>query len=69
MLILKKVIQATPFRGSYIAGIYYPTTKWMVEKHPEYFASFKCSKLVGIDEINGNLDLNTCTAVKTFVVN
>jgi maltose phosphorylase len=63
------------FQGSYIAGIYYPDkTKvgWWKNGYPEYFAKvLNAPNWIGIDiEINGeSLDLNTCTAVKTFVAN
>jgi maltose phosphorylase len=37
----------------------------------EYFAKvLNAPNWIGIDiEINGSLDLNTCTAIKTFVAN
>jgi maltose phosphorylase len=56
-----------------VAGIYYPDkTKvgWWKNGYPEYFAKvLNAPNWIGIDiEINGeSLDLNTCTAVKTFV--
>jgi maltose phosphorylase len=71
-LILKKVIQATPFRKLYCRNILSDKTKvgWWKNGYPEYFAKvLNAPNWIGIDiEINGeSLDLNTCTAVKTFV--
>ncbi len=60
------------FKGSYIAGIYYPDkTKvgWWKNGYPEYFAKvLNAPNWIGIDvEINGeNLDLNACAQVKNF---
>jgi maltose phosphorylase len=60
------------FRGSYIAGIYYPDkTKvgWWKNGYPEYFAKvLNAPNWIGIDiSINGeNFDLNACAQVKDF---
>jgi maltose phosphorylase len=44
---------------------------WWKNGYPEYFAKvLNAPNWIGIDiEINESLDLNTCTAVKTFVAN
>ena len=60
------------FKGSYIAGIYYPDkTKvgWWKNGYPEYFAKvLNAPNWIGINiEINGEiLDLAACATVKNF---
>ncbi|MBW7870416.1 MAG: glycoside hydrolase family 65 protein, partial [Flavobacteriia bacterium] len=60
------------FRGSYIAGVYYPDrTKvgWWKNGYPEYFAKvLNAPNWIGIDiEINGeNLDLNNAKEISNF---
>ncbi|HUH48040.1 MAG TPA: glycoside hydrolase family 65 protein, partial [Arenibacter sp.] len=60
------------FRGSYIAGVYYPDkTKvgWWKNGYPEYFAKvLNAPNWIGIHiTVNGEaLDLFTCTVVSNF---
>ncbi len=60
------------FRGSYIAGVYYPDKTrvgWWKNGYPEYFAKvLNAPNWIGIDvEIDGEqLDLFTCKKVKDF---
>lgn len=62
----------TTFRGSYIAGVYYPDkTKvgWWKNGYPEYFAKvLNAPNWIGINvEINNEvLDLNTCKNITNF---
>jgi maltose phosphorylase len=68
VLILKKVIQAT-FQ-EVIAGIYYPDKKkvgWWKNGYPNFAKVLNAPNWIGIDIEIKSLDLNTCTAVKTFV--